>query len=83
MIDKPDGKAKGHMWMMEIRPSQGVFEVGWITYSPGMQRTRIATEAVYLIGDYGFSLGYRRYEWKCNNLQRTFQARGRSLRLQV
>ena len=62
-----DGKAKGHMWMMEIRPAHGVFEVGWITYSPSLQRTRAATEAVYLIGDYGFSLGYRRYEWKCNN----------------
>ena len=62
-----DGRAKGHMWMMEIRPAHGVFEVGWITYSPALQRTRAATEAVYLIGDYGFSLGYRRYEWKCNN----------------
>jgi len=62
-----DGKAKGHMWMMEIRPAHGVFEVGWITYSPSLQRTRAATEAVYLLGDYGFSLGYRRYEWKCNN----------------
>jgi len=62
-----DGKAKGHMWMMEIRPAHGVFEVGWITYSPALQRTPAATEAVYLIGDYGFSLGYRRYEWKCNN----------------
>lgn len=67
VIDKADGKAKGHMWMMEIRPAQGVFEVGWITYSPSLQRTRPATEAVFLIGDYGFSLGYRRYEWKCNN----------------
>ena len=62
-----DGKAKGHMWMMEIRPAHGVFEVGWITYSPTLQRTPAATEAVYLIGDYGFGLGYRRYEWKCNN----------------
>ena len=61
------GKAVGHMWMMEIRPAQGVFEVGWITYSPVLQRTPAATEAVFLVGDYGFSLGYRRYEWKCNN----------------
>ena len=67
VIDRADGKAKGHMWMMEIRPAHGVFEVGWITYSPALQRTRAATEAVYLIGDYGFSLGYRRYEWKCND----------------
>jgi len=68
VIDRADGQAKGHLWMMEIRPAQGVFEVGWITYSPSLQRTRPATEAIYLVGDYGFSLGYRRYEWKCNNL---------------
>lgn len=68
VIDKADGKAKGHLWIMEIRPEQGVFEVGYITYSPVLQRTRVATEAIHLIGEYGFSLGYRRYEWKCNNL---------------
>jgi RimJ/RimL family protein N-acetyltransferase/ribosomal protein S18 acetylase RimI-like enzyme len=68
VIDKVDGKAKGHLWIMEIRPEQGVFEVGWITYAPSLQRTRPATEAIYLVGEYGFSLGYRRYEWKCNNL---------------
>jgi len=67
VIDKADGKAKGHLWIMEIRPEHGVFEVGWITYSPALQRTRAATEAIYLVGDYGFSLGYRRFEWKCNN----------------
>jgi RimJ/RimL family protein N-acetyltransferase len=68
VIDKVDGKAKGHLWLMEIRPEQGVFEVGYITYSPALQRTRVASEAIYLCGAYGFSLGYRRYEWKCNNL---------------
>ena len=68
VVDKADGKAKGHLWIMEIRPEHGVFEVGWITYSPALQRTRAATETIYLVGDYGFSLGYRRYEWKCNNL---------------
>lgn len=68
IIDKADGKAKGHLWLMEIRPDQGVFEVGYITYSPVLQRTRVATEAIHLCGAYGFSLGYRRFEWKCNNL---------------
>lgn len=68
VIDKADGKAKGHLWIMEIRPAHGVFEVGWITYSPSLQRTRVATEAIRLVGAYGFSLGYRRYEWKCNDL---------------
>ena len=68
IIDKADGAAKGHLMIMEIRPAHGVFEVGSITYAPAMQRTRMATEAIYLVGDYGFSQGYRRYEWKCNNL---------------
>lgn len=67
IIDKADGLAKGHLWLMEIRPQHGVFEVGYITYSPAMQRTRMATEAIYLCGEYGFSLGYRRFEWKCNS----------------
>lgn len=68
IVDKADGRAKGHLWLMEIRPEHGVFEVGYITYSPVLQRTRVATEAIYLCGAYGFSLGYRRFEWKCNNL---------------
>ena len=68
VVDKADGKAKGHLWLMEIRPEHGVFEVGYITYSPSLQRTRVATEAIHLCGEYGFSLGYRRFEWKCNAL---------------
>jgi RimJ/RimL family protein N-acetyltransferase len=56
------------LWIMEIRPAHGVFEVGSITWSPAMQRTPAATEAIRLVGEEGFSLGYRRYEWKCNNL---------------
>jgi RimJ/RimL family protein N-acetyltransferase len=67
VIDKADNRAKGHLWLMEIRPAHGVFEVGFITYSPRLQRTRAATEAIFLCGDYGFGLGYRRFEWKCNN----------------
>jgi RimJ/RimL family protein N-acetyltransferase len=67
VIDKADGKAKGHFWIMEIRPQHGVFEIGSILWSPAMAKTRLATEAVYLIGKHGFELGYRRYEWKCND----------------
>ena len=67
VVDKADGKAKGHLRLMEIRPAHGVFEVGFIAYSPSLQRTRAATEAIYLCGAYGFELGYRRFEWKCNN----------------
>jgi RimJ/RimL family protein N-acetyltransferase len=68
IVDKADGAAKGHLWIMEIRPQHGVFEIGSIAYAPEMQRTHMATEAIHLVGRRGFSLGYRRYEWKCNDL---------------
>jgi RimJ/RimL family protein N-acetyltransferase len=54
---------------MEIRPAMRVIEVGNIVYSPGLQRTPAGTEAQYLIARHVFeTLGYRRYEWKCNAL---------------
>lgn len=54
---------------MEIRPSMGVIEVGHILYSPALQRTPLGTEAQYLLARYAFeTLGYRRYEWKCDAL---------------
>src|SRR6266851_2599252 len=43
--------------------------VGNILYSPALQRTPLGTEAQYLLARYAFeTLGYRRYEWKCNAL---------------
>jgi RimJ/RimL family protein N-acetyltransferase len=53
---------------MEIVPDMRVIEVGHIVYSPALQRTALATEAQYLLARYAFeTLGYRRYEWKCNS----------------
>ena len=38
-------------------------------YAPALQRTPLATEAQYLLARYVFeTLGYRRYEWKCDAL---------------
>ena len=55
--------------LMEIKPAMRVIEVGHIVYSPALQRTPLATEAQYLLARYAFeTLGYRRYEWKCNSL---------------
>jgi RimJ/RimL family protein N-acetyltransferase len=52
---------------MEIRPAMRVIEVGHIVYSPALQRTPLGTEAQYLLARYAFeTLGYRRYEWKCD-----------------
>jgi RimJ/RimL family protein N-acetyltransferase len=65
----PRGRALGVAALMEIRPAMRVIEVGHITYSPALQRTPLGTEAQYLFARYAFeTLGYRRYEWKCNAL---------------
>ncbi len=68
-VVEPSGRAVGISTLMEIKPVMRVIEVGHIVYSPALQRTRLATEAQYLLAKYAFeTLGYRRYEWKCNAL---------------
>ena len=72
IVDSHTGKAVGTAAFMRIEPGHGVIEVGHITYSPLMQRSAAATEAMYLMMKRTFDeLGYRRYEWKCdhNNLR--------------
>jgi RimJ/RimL family protein N-acetyltransferase len=65
----PDGRAFGIATLMEIRPAMRVIEVGHIIYSPIIQRTPLATEAIFLLARYAFeTLGYRRFEWKCDAL---------------
>jgi len=69
IIDKPSGKAVGYAAYMRIEPAHRVIEVGSILYTPRLQRTVGATEAMYLMARHVFEdLGYRRYEWKCNAL---------------
>ncbi|HYR56177.1 MAG TPA: GNAT family protein [Myxococcaceae bacterium] len=69
IIDKSAGRALGRAAYMRIEPRHRVIEVGSIVYAPSLQRTRGATEAMYLMARYVFEeLGYRRYEWKCNSL---------------
>jgi RimJ/RimL family protein N-acetyltransferase len=68
IIDAP-GQAVGIATLMEIHPAMRRIEVGHIVYSPAVQRTPLGTEAQYLLARYVFeTLGYRRYEWKCNAL---------------
>ncbi len=69
VIDKADGNAVGVASFLRIQPAQGVIEVGFITFSPRLQRTPMATEAMYLMMKRALGeLGYRRYEWKCDAL---------------
>jgi len=68
-VVESSGRAVGIVTLMEIRPAMRVIEVGNIVYTPPLQRTPLATEAQYLLARYVFeTLGYRRYEWKCNAL---------------
>jgi RimJ/RimL family protein N-acetyltransferase len=69
VIDNASGQAVGYQTLMRIDAANRVVEVGNILYTPAMQRTVGSTEAQYLFARYVFdTLGYRRYEWKCNAL---------------
>ena len=68
VIDKTSGKAVGRQSLLRIDPANGVIEIGHVYWGPHMARTRGATEAQFLFARHVFDdLGYRRYEWKCNN----------------
>jgi RimJ/RimL family protein N-acetyltransferase len=59
----------GYASYMRIEPANRCIEVGSILFTPALQRTPGATEAMYLMARHVFDdLGYRRYEWKCNSL---------------
>lgn len=69
VIDLATSKAIGTMSLMRIDPKNGVIEVGFVTFSPLLQRSTHSTEAQFLLMAYVFDeLGYRRYEWKCDSL---------------
>lgn len=62
------GAWEGVASYLRIDPKSGSIEVGNINFSPALQQTRVATEAMYLMMKWAFEAGYRRYEWKCNAL---------------
>ena len=68
IIDTAD-RAVGYVTLLRIVPDMRVIEVGHVLYSPALQRTPLGTETQYLLARYVFeTLGYRRYEWKCDAL---------------
>jgi RimJ/RimL family protein N-acetyltransferase len=69
VIERVSGKIAGRQSLMRIESGSGVIEIGHIYWSALMARTPAATEAQYLFQKYVFhELGYRRFEWKCHNL---------------
>jgi RimJ/RimL family protein N-acetyltransferase len=68
IIDQASGKVMGRQTFLRIDPANGVIEIGHVYWGPQMARARGATEAQFLFARHVFEdLGYRRYEWKCNN----------------
>ncbi|TNC50103.1 GNAT family N-acetyltransferase [Rubellimicrobium rubrum] len=68
--DLDTGRAAGVASFLRIAPEAGSIEVGHICLSPALQRTPAATEAMVLMMRWAFAAGYRRYEWKCDALNR-------------
>lgn len=67
ILDKRTAEAAGYASYLRIEPAHRSIEVGYILYTPALQRTRAATEAMYLMARHAFEeLGNRRYEWKCD-----------------
>jgi len=69
IVDTATMKPVGTAALMRIDPANGVIEVGHVTYSPRLKRSRAGTEAMFLLMTRVFDeLKYRRYEWKCDSL---------------
>ena len=68
VVDKASGRALGQQGWMRIFPEHASIEIGGVYWGLEMARSRIATEALFLFARHAFDdLGYRRFEWKCNN----------------
>jgi RimJ/RimL family protein N-acetyltransferase len=68
LIDLASGRVAGRQSLMRIDPANGVIEIGNIYWGPTIARKPAATEALFLAARHVFDdLGYRRFEWKCNN----------------
>ena len=79
VVDAASGRAAGFASYLNVDTANGSIEVGHIHYSEELKRTRAATEAMYLMMKHAFDLGYRRYEWKCDALNRPSRAAARRL----
>jgi RimJ/RimL family protein N-acetyltransferase len=60
------GHYSGVASYLRISPEAGSIEIGHINFSAELQRTAAATEAVFLMMQWAFEAGYRRFEWKCD-----------------
>ncbi len=68
VIPLVSGTAAGWASFCDIAPDEAAIEIGSIWFSPDLQRTRAATEAIFLMMNHAFVLGYHRVVWRCNAL---------------
>ncbi|SIO34454.1 Protein N-acetyltransferase, RimJ/RimL family [Rhodovulum sp. ES.010] len=67
VIDQRSGRTEGRQSLMDIVPQHGTAEIGHILWGPRIARSRVATEAFFLLADHIMSdLRYRRWQWRCN-----------------
>lgn len=66
VFDKEKQLWSGVASFLRIAPEMGSIEIGHINFSPSLQKSRAATEANFLMMNWVFDAGYRRYEWKCD-----------------
>lgn len=79
-IEGSGGTPAGFCSLLRIAPEVGSVEVGFIHFAPRLQRTRLATEVMFLLMQFAFDgLGYRRYEWKCDALNAPSRAAAKRL----
>ena len=79
ILDARTERAVGLASYLRITPAAGSIEIGHLYFSPLLQRKPAATEALFLLMNQAFALGYRRLEWKCNALNAA--SRNAALRL--
>jgi RimJ/RimL family protein N-acetyltransferase len=81
IVDPVSSRPVGLASYLRIEPLFGSIEVGHLRFSPRLQRTPAATEAMVLMMRNAFELGYRRYEWKCDALNAPSRAAAQRLGL--
>jgi RimJ/RimL family protein N-acetyltransferase len=81
IVDLADEQPAGVASYLRITPASGSIEVGHLHFSPRLQQKPAATEAMFLMMQWAFENGYRRYEWKCNSLNAASRAAAQRLGL--
>ena len=79
LVEQSSGQASGVAAYLRLDRNNGAIEVGHIAYAPRLRHTPAATEAMYLLMEQAFALGYRRYEWKCDALNAPSRAAAQRL----